>query len=266
MTSKSLNLSTIGIRKFFLCLVTLLLPLGTWAEDYDITVAGVQVTSDNATSGITGDNITGTVTFDAMSNTLTLDGATIEGSIVSSIVGNLTVHLIGTNTVNSGSVAAFLQTNAAVMRSLTFTAAEGAMLLTDNPRTDGDASIYSGFSEPSVPEGYVFSWDADGNCNLGEYYDLCLYTFVNDNTYFSPYYVTAANCDRLMGKYIETRDSWDNSIITVSYDDSKKTLTLNNASPESAAPNGNTYFIECSGKAKNISKLTIYKYQQRNYE
>lgn len=266
MTSKSLNLSTIGIRKFFLCLVTLLLPLGTWAEDYDITVAGVQVTSDNATSGITGDNITGTVTFDVTSNTLTLDGATIEGSIVSSLAGNLTVYLIGTNTVNSGSVAAFLQTNAAVMRSLAFTAAEGAILLTDNPRTDGDAIIYSGFSEPTVPEGYVFSWDADGHCNLGEYYDLSLYTFVNGNSYFSPYYVTSANCNRLMGKYIETCDSWDNSTITVSYDDSKKTLTLNNASPESAAPYGTTYFIECNGgKAKNITVMLLGENQLRQH-
>ena len=32
MTSKSLNFSTIGIRNFLLCLVTLLLPIGTWAE------------------------------------------------------------------------------------------------------------------------------------------------------------------------------------------------------------------------------------------
>ena len=255
MDSKLIKLLS-NLRWLACMLMLLLTPVAMLAEDYGLTVAGVQVTSNNATSGITGDNITGTVTFAAGSKTLTLNGATINGNIVSSLTGDLTVHLVGTNTINAGQGAqAFMSTTSS---SLTFTAAEGGLLRTNIPRTNGNAVIASGFSfsdKDDVPEGYMLSWDADGNCSLGKYYGLYLNTFVNGNSYFQAYYVTAANCDRLMGKYIESNDSWDNSVITISYDDSEKTLTLNGASPEIASTYGTTHLINCYGE--NVENITI---------
>ena len=72
---------TLCVRWLF-CLITMLLvSVGMQAEDYGLTVAGVQVTDANA-SNITGENITaGTVSFS--NGTLTLNEATINGSIVS---------------------------------------------------------------------------------------------------------------------------------------------------------------------------------------
>lgn len=223
------------------------------SEHYDLWIGDTQVTGNNA-ENVLGDYC---VSWDNDNKMLSLCDATISGSIVSGIEGGITVRLAGRNTIVATNGLMPFQSTLSTEQPLTFIVyeeAEGdAVLLTKTPRTQGNAIIYSGFSEPTIPEGFKFSWDADGDCSLGEYYDLYLYTFVNGNSYFQPYYVTAANCDRLMGKYNETSETWDNTIITVSYDDSEKTLTLNNASPESAAPYGTTYFIECSGKAKNIT-------------
>ena len=82
-------------------LVIILSPQKTWAQDetYNLTVAGVQVTSENA-SNVIGDNITGRVSFDAQTNTLTLANATITGSetvggCILSGLSSLTVRLVG---------------------------------------------------------------------------------------------------------------------------------------------------------------------------
>ena len=227
----------------------------TPATDYNLWVGGVQVNSGNA-SNILNDDNNPTAVFDVSTNTLTLNNATINGNVVSGLADDLTVHLVGTNTINTQGTKAFVSTLQSEP-SLTFTAANGGLLKTNIPRTQGDAVISSGFSD-NIPEDYRMSWDADGFCSLGQYYGLYLYTFVNDNSYFQPYYVTAANCDRLMGKYNESNNSWDNTVITISYDDSEKTLTLNNASPESANPSTSTFLINCDGaNAKNITIMLL---------
>ena len=274
MTSKSLNLSTIGFRRFLLCLVTLLLPIGTWAEDpsgsYDLWIGGTQVTEGNALN-VFGDN---TVSWDNDTKTLSLSNATIEGGIVSNIVGGITINLYGTNTITTTNGNKPITSTLSTAQPLHFTVYEGesGMLLTNALRSEesGNAVICSGFEfsdEEDIPKGYSLSWDADGYCSLAEYYDLYLYTFVNNNTYFQPYYVTAANCDRLMGAYNEISNQWDNTTITVSYDYSNKTLTLNNANVESAAPYSTTYLINCYGdKAKDITVNLLGENKFRQHE
>ena len=87
-------------RWLILLLALLTMPLGLRAqESYGITVAGVEVTSDNASS-ITGANITaGTVSFDAQTNTLTLNNVTMSDNVVSSLAA-LNVKLVGVSTFN----------------------------------------------------------------------------------------------------------------------------------------------------------------------
>ena len=254
MKRQLVNQSLFRGRWFIVTLVFLLLPLGLWAEDYNLTVAGTQVTDENA-DDVLGD---GRVSWNNNTKTLTLENANISGAVVSNVESAITIHLVGTSTITTTEDQMPIQSNSSPKQDLTFTAAEGAMLLTNKTRTDGNADICSGFNfsgETDIPEGYKLSWDADGVCSLAEYYGLYLYTFINDNSYFQPYYVTAANCGRIMGKYNESNDSWDNENITISYDDSKKTLTLDGASPESAAPNGDTYLINCD--EANVKNITI---------
>ena len=83
------------------------IPQGVWAEDYPITVAGVQVTSENAWN-VLGDQETPTVVFtpadDTNPATLTLHSATIDmsdtdGYAVESSIANLTVRFEFENTI-----------------------------------------------------------------------------------------------------------------------------------------------------------------------
>jgi hypothetical protein len=69
-------------ERWLLSMLTMfLMSVGMQAENYGITVAGVEVTDANA-GNITGDNITdGTVSFDAQTNTLTLNHATIGNAL-----------------------------------------------------------------------------------------------------------------------------------------------------------------------------------------
>lgn len=84
----------------------LLMPLGAWAQsEYGLTIAGIPVTSQNA-GGIIGDNITGIVTYNADQHALTLEGATIAGSIEVTNENDLTINVIGANSISSGTSSA----------------------------------------------------------------------------------------------------------------------------------------------------------------
>ncbi len=94
----TINNSVCGRR--FLCLIALfLMSVGMQAENYGITVAGVEVTDANA-SNVLGDNITaGTVSFNPQTNTLTLNNVSMNGNVVSSLAA-LNVKLVGVSTFN----------------------------------------------------------------------------------------------------------------------------------------------------------------------
>ncbi len=85
-----------GLLSLVALFVMLLAPQRAWAQtDYGLTVAGVTVTSDNASS-ITGDEIrAGSVSFDHSTNTLTLNAASLNGHIVWANETALTIHLVG---------------------------------------------------------------------------------------------------------------------------------------------------------------------------
>jgi len=109
-----------------LVMLMALTPMGAWSQSYGISVAGVEVTSDNAGNVLNDE--TATVTFDATTNTLTLHGAEIDMSnqqtyAVVSDIENLKVHLKGYNsiTVNPALPYAFSYTNATASGTLTLT-------------------------------------------------------------------------------------------------------------------------------------------------
>ena len=85
--------------KKILLLALLLMPLRTLAENYGITVAGVEVTSENATN-VKGEDITaGTVSFDAQSETLTLNNVHANGQIIVTR-SSMTINLVGASIFN----------------------------------------------------------------------------------------------------------------------------------------------------------------------
>lgn len=90
----TINNSVCG--RWLLSLFTMLLmSVGMQAEDYGLVVAGVQVTSDNA-SNVLSD---GKVSWNNSSKILTLNGATINGTIVWNKDENLTIDFSGDNLV-----------------------------------------------------------------------------------------------------------------------------------------------------------------------
>ena len=246
-------------RWLILLLALLTMPLGLRAQDsYDITVAGVEVTSENASS-ITGANITGTISFDVTTSTLTLNGATVtgftstNGCIVTSR-SELKIAIIGENTLNcSGDSCTTIRSTLQGGGTLTFVKGGDHCSLT----LKGGYAIHD-FASVTVAEGLY--WDKD-------------YTYENGITHFGsgmslrnpvgqePYSteatnaflsdaqplgltiggveVTTWNADNVMGDYHHS----------VSYNASTKTLTLKGANLSS---------LSSGVKASDNTKLTVY--------
>ena len=124
------NQLTIRMLRGVMLLMTLLLvPIGAWAEDYDLTVAGVQVTDANALN-VLGDQETPTVVFDAASNTLTLSGAEINGEITYNGTSDLTIAFSGTNAVSTSETSAIQYGGSESVRpKLTFSSTNGTLTI-----------------------------------------------------------------------------------------------------------------------------------------
>lgn len=128
------------LRGVMLLLTTLLVPIGAWAEDYGLTVAGVEVTSDNASNVLGGE--TATVVFDATTNTLTLSGATFSGNIVRTNSDDLNVHLVGENTLTITN-----QNNYVFVGS-------GSLTITSDEATSGSLKTIHRCSKDSICSGW----------------------------------------------------------------------------------------------------------------
>ena len=135
------------LRQLSLFFALLLLPMGVWGQtDYGLTVAGVDVTSENA-ANIIGDNIQGTVSFDVQTSALTLEGATITGNIVVNNLTSLTINVVGENTINAGASSAIQSNVATTACALTFQ--RGSDLDCSLALNSEDVTVIStGFSTP----------------------------------------------------------------------------------------------------------------------
>ena len=128
MFKKEMKSLCIGksLQSLLAMFLMLLAPQVAWAEDYDLWVGGVQVTSDNYYN-VEGDNISGSsgcVMFDVETKTLTLDKATVTGTTISggSIVSKLdalTIVLKGTCALNSSDTCTAIRAEGAGAHSLT---------------------------------------------------------------------------------------------------------------------------------------------------
>ena len=121
--------------------------------DYKISIAGVALTGENvgvdgSVTGVAG--IYGNVSYDATTNTLTLNGATINGGIVYSGAGNLTIALKGTNN-NIGDNITSIATGISSTNNgtLTFTVDGSGGSLSINTTT----SAVSGFADVTLGTG-----------------------------------------------------------------------------------------------------------------
>ena len=127
----------------------------TNTESYGLTIAGTAVTSANA-SAITGTGISGTVSFDANNKILTLNGATIDGTIESSLA-ILSIHLTGTNSISGNTTALLNGIKSTNGGTLTFTADASSTL---HITTTGDAaSAITDFADVTMGTGAYLQTD-----------------------------------------------------------------------------------------------------------
>ena len=180
------------------------------SPSYGVTVGGMQICKDNA-SDIIGEGIEigdgGKVSFNKETNTLTLNKADISGAISTSLA-ELTVELVGDNTISAGDDPAFQSSSGnAVLISIQSTAEEKGNL-TMNCNTGGsffDNHVTLHIIEPlDVVSG---SLTGSSTVIIGEYYNLDV----------AGTKVTYLNKDNVMG---------DNKI---TFTPSSNTLTLNGA-------------------------------------
>ena len=185
------QLNPLRIGKGLLCLlalfVMLLAPQGAWAQtDYGLTVAGVSVTSENA-SAITGENITssaGSVSYNNSTQTLTLNNARFEGTVNWTNSSNLTIEILGDdNEIDAKHQPTFVGNNSNAELTLTTGTTAGSLLITsiytseilsgwknnssiiyyDETTSSGDASNYSWWAD-----GYSEQW----RLRVNKKYDL----------------------------------------------------------------------------------------------
>lgn len=114
------------------------------AETYGITVAGVPVSESNAANVLGDDNAT--VKFDKENSVLTLNGATIRGSVVSSLE-SLTISLIGSNSITSSDGSAINGTGVlTISKDSEATGAVSLELESSSQSETTSPSVISGFS------------------------------------------------------------------------------------------------------------------------
>ena len=251
-----LNQQSTG-RWLALFIVAFMMPLALWAqEDYGITVGGVQVTSENASS-ITGENITaGTVSFDAENNTLTLTGAAISGEILSSLE-TLTIHLVGESQLTSANEQNSALQNEGDMADLLFTGS-GSLVIDAAGGVIGDFSSVDfgsfNLASQSAPGIYydgsrMQSYDGYEAMKLtittAEVYPIWVYdsSLGVESTHRQ---VTASNKDDVLGNG------------TISY--SGSTLTLNGASIDLGENSGIVVGQGVSSLTVQLLDTNIFRY------
>ena len=126
-------------------------------EGYGLTVAGVEVTPDNA-SNITGANIQGTVSYDVENHKLTLNGVTLTSPIHWGTDANLTIELKGTNSMNTTNGVCI---SSEYERAISFTGGDNNCSLELSVTDDYFFSGFSNTDNPSMGTGmyWIPTWD-----------------------------------------------------------------------------------------------------------
>lgn len=241
-------------RWLILLFALLTTPLGLRAqESYGLTVAGVEVTSENASDILSEDQSNaGKVSFDAQTNTLTLNGAYISGytSTNGCITTNrsaLNIAISGNNTLDcSADSCTTIRSTRQGGTALTFVkGGDNSSLILKGGRTIRD------FATVNVEEGlYLNSNSPNFHLSYGKFVDynyqeIVSLTISTDTSY--PVWVCNDNFQNGTG-YTQVTESnhsdiLGNNSVAFSYNGSTFTLTLNNYNVEGMSFGNYAFYI-----------------------
>ena len=242
------------------------------AANYGLKVAGINVTSGNASS-ITGTGISGSVRFDASTRTLTLTNATIScsGTISISTSGyvfdDLTIKLVGSNSIDAGSsVDVMLYTNSSITGTGTLNTDNIKISGTNQLTIGGGCTVNATYVQGVSNAGTLVLRNAqtklvltDNITNLASvtmYDGLHISTPTNGSYDTTYHYVVNVNGNRATGVTIDDNTDYNYGLNvigtavkvsncsnvlgngTVSYNPDTRTLTLTNANLESSEAPG----------------------------
>ena len=239
--------------KYLFVLVTLMMPLGTKADEYELTIAGTRVTDENA-AGIISDMIDGTITYDVSTKTLTLDGAKVTGDLgIWCGMESLTIKIKGENSITCDKQSAIYFSGQISTSNLTFVkdeSAAGICKLTLQSE-EGLAAI-SGFTSLNYGEGLSLS--ATYGTDYSERGYLYNSTIMANVEYVNQATITSATVYELWYNGVQvTSDNAEalyqnDTEVFVSFNADTNTLTFNNSSNE---------YSECA-VASNLDQLNIF--------
>lgn len=156
------------------CIVLTMLPTTAFATtQYNVWVAGIQVTSDNK-DNITGEGISGTVTYDPNTKTLTLNNATIvnTSSVYDEMSGShnafaiyawqdLNIVLVGENTVTEACTSPVLNSKGILLLGAFHMSGGGSLTVTSGSATISSMAIVSN-AMSTIKDVEIFA--TAGNC------------------------------------------------------------------------------------------------------
>ena len=209
-----------ALRQALVLFTMLLLPSTAWGQDPAITIDNVVPDENGYFSGISG------VTYDATSKTLTLNNAELTKGILWNDNDNLTVNLIGSNSISIPQGSPCISSG--YPRTLTFTRGD-----TNNPcsltlLSEANIDVFYGFSNASSPTVTGLYWIPNKVENTGKISSATVKTLLGggDGSEDSPFiistyehlkdFATYVNNGTLNTEHVKLADDLENGILDCS--------------------------------------------------
>ena len=209
-----------ALRQALVLFTMLLLPSTAWGQDPAITIDNVVPDENGYFSGISG------VTYDATSKTLTLNNAELTKGILWNDNDNLTVNLIGSNSISIPQGSPCISSG--YPRTLSFTRGD-----TNNPcsltlLSEATIDVFNGFSNASSPTVTGLYWIPNKVENTGKISSATVKTLLGggDGSENSPFiistyehlkdFATYVNNGTLNTEHVKLADDLENGILDCS--------------------------------------------------
>ena len=210
-----------ALRQALVLFTMLLLPSTAWGQDPAITIDNVVPDENGYFSGISG------VTYDATSKTLTLNNAELTKGILWNDNDNLTVNLIGSNSISIPQGSPCISSG--YSRTLSFTRGDTSNPCSLTLLSEATIDVFNGFSNASSPTVTGLYWIPNKVENTGKISSATITSSLlggGDGSENSPFiistyehlkdFATYVNNGTLNTEHVKLADDLENGILDCS--------------------------------------------------